>query len=80
MGHFEIYMTSRSQSTYESYLLTKGVPFAPLAPYFKKYLGDSEHKSWTFDRSANRVYEYLLGQGLLENLKKRRTEIDNLLK
>jgi len=39
LGYFELYYTDPDVSPkHESYLLTKGVPFSPLAPYFKHYL------------------------------------------
>jgi hypothetical protein len=39
IGYFELYFTDPDTSLkHESYLLTKGVPFSPLAPYFKPYL------------------------------------------
>jgi hypothetical protein len=57
VGHFEIYAAdiyaafrgtststqwrSDSKANYESYLLTKGIPFAPLAPYFRDLLEKS---------------------------------------
>jgi len=40
-GHYEIYYSDRDAATsYESYLLTKGIPFAPLAEYFREHLTD----------------------------------------
>lgn len=37
-GYFELYYTDPNKTKHESYLLTKGIPFAPLASYFKDYL------------------------------------------
>lgn len=37
VGHFEIYGTDR-KNMHESYLLTKGIPFSPIAVYFKDIL------------------------------------------
>lgn len=37
-GFFELYYTDPNKTKHESYLLTKGIPFAPLASYFKEYL------------------------------------------
>lgn len=39
VGYFELYYTDPDRSSiHESYLLTKGVPFAPLVPYFRDIL------------------------------------------
>lgn len=39
VGYFELYFTDPDTTLkHESYLLTKGVPFSPLAPYFKSIL------------------------------------------
>lgn len=39
IGYFELYYTDPDRSSiHESYLLTKGVPFAPLVPYFRDIL------------------------------------------
>lgn len=40
VGKFQIYVTSTRKYKHESYLLTKGVPFNPLYPYLKQYLGE----------------------------------------
>lgn len=37
-GYFELYSTSKHILKHESFLLTKGVPFAPLAGYFKNMI------------------------------------------
>ena len=39
-GYFELYSTNSSDLKHESFLLTKGVPFAPLGGYFKGILSD----------------------------------------
>jgi len=38
VGHFKIYTTKSTDAIHESYILTKGIPFAPLSTYFKDYL------------------------------------------
>lgn len=39
VGYFELYYTDPDRSSiHESYMLTKGIPFAPLAPFFRDIL------------------------------------------
>lgn len=38
VGKFQVYITDNRKYIHESYLLTKGVPFAPLTPYISQYV------------------------------------------
>lgn len=49
-GYFELYTTEEHKIKHESFLLTKGVPFAPLVGYFKNIL--SERAINTIDRNV----------------------------
>ena len=49
-GYFELYITEPHKTKHESFLLTKGVPFAPLIGYFKGII--TERASDAIDRNV----------------------------
>jgi hypothetical protein len=57
VGSFELYLTDEGTRRHDSYLMTKGVPFAPLEPYIKPYL----NFVWTRYAASNVLVNVLHG-------------------